>query len=186
MKQTSRRRMRGGARELAYLALAVSLITVCAWITVPFGPIPVTLQTLAVALAGGVLGWKRGVAAVFVYILMGLCGIPVFSGFQATGALFSATGGYLFGFLFTALLAGLANHVHVQKTWIRILIFFTFMAIGEAICYFFGTVWFVYLNGCEAGYALSVCVLPFILPDLLKFAFAAPLAVRLGRLIRRN
>ncbi len=183
MKEPTARKF-SGAREISYIALAVALITVCAWITIPVGVIPVTLQTLAVALVGAVLGWKRGIAAVFVYILMGLCGIPVFSGFQATGALFSATGGYLFGFLFTALFAGLANGIRVQKIWIHLFILFAMMALGGAVCYFFGTVWFVYLNGCGVGYALTVCVLPFIAPDLVKYACAALLAERLA--VRRN
>ncbi len=100
-KAKSRRVGRSIARELAQIALTVALIAVCAWTTVPVFFIPFTLQTFAVAFAGALLGWKRGTIAVGVYILMGLIGIPVFSGFKAgAAALFGSTGGFFFWFFF--------------------------------------------------------------------------------------
>ena len=62
------KRLQSASREIAYIALTVALITVCAWISLPFGEVPFTLQTFAVTLAGGLLGWKRGALAVAVYI----------------------------------------------------------------------------------------------------------------------
>lgn len=185
MKRTNKVNAKGAAREIAYIALAVSVITVCAWISIPVGPVPVTLQTLAVALVGALLGWKRGIAAIFAYIFMGLVGIPVFSAFRAgPAALFGTTGGYIFGFLFLALLPALAKKIPVRRPAARFLIFFSSMVAGEAMCYLFGTVWFVQMTGARVGYALAVCVLPFILPDLVKFLLAALLAVRLERNIK--
>lgn len=171
------------ARDIAYIALSVALITVCAWISIPIGSVPFTLQTLAVALVGAVLGWKRGVCAVFVYIFMGLVGIPVFSGFGATAKLFGATGGYIFGFLFLALLPALCKSIPVKRDSLRGLIFFAAMVVGDAICYFFGTVWFLAIFRCSLAEALGMCVIPFIVPDLIKFAAAATLAVKLGKVI---
>ena len=97
----------GAARDLCYIALFAAIIAVCAWISVPVGDIPVTLQTMGVCLAAAFLGLKRGTAAVAVYILLGLCGVPVFAGFTGGAAkLLMPTGGYIVGFIFTALVVG--------------------------------------------------------------------------------
>ncbi len=173
------------SKSLTYTALAVALITVCAWISVPVGPIPVTLQTFAVCFVGALLGWKRGLAAVAVYILMGLLGIPVFSGFKAgAAALFGPTGGYIFGFFFAVLIPALAKLLPVRKTALRGTLFYLSMLLGLAVCYLFGTVWFVLMYRCTYAYALSVCVLPYLLPDAGKLLVATLLALRLERYIR--
>ncbi len=192
MKQRSERPQSAGrnfkkslARDVAYIALGVALVTVCAWMTVPVAAIPVTMQTFAVALIGALLGWKRALAAVFTYVFAGLIGIPVFSGFRAgVGALFGATGGYVFGFLFAALLPGLAKLLPVKNKWGRAGVFYVAAVLGLVVCYLFGTLWFAYLTRCGIGYALTVCVLPYLLPDAVKLAIAALLAVRLEKYVK--
>lgn len=187
MKRTEKERANRGrlaAREIAYIALGAALITVCAWISVPLGSIPFTLQTLAVALIGALFGWKRSLAAVAAYILMGLIGIPVFSGFRAGAALFGATGGYIFGFFFLALVPALFKLLPVKNKWARAGIFYGAMALGMAVCYFFGTVWFVLVYECSVGYALTMCVVPYLIPDLIKFVVASVLAVRLEKYVK--
>ena len=90
-------------QELARAALFAALIAICSWISIPTA-VPFTLQTFAVFLALGVLGGKLGTLSVAVYLLLGAVGLPVFAGFQGgLGALLGATGGYLAGFLLTAL-----------------------------------------------------------------------------------
>ena len=90
-------------RDIAYIAFFAVVIAVCSWISIPT-VVPFTLQTFAVFLTVGVLGGKRGTLAVFVYILLGVCGVPVFSGFSGgIGVLLGQTGGYIAGFLFSAL-----------------------------------------------------------------------------------
>lgn len=171
-----------GGKEIASTGIATALITVCAWISVPIGNVPFTLQTFAVAFLGAVLGWKRALAAVFVYILMGLMGIPVFSSFSAgASALFGPTGGYIFGFLFLALLPALFKLLPVKKHVCRAALFFVSGILGLVLCYAFGTVWFMNVYSCSVSYALALCVLPFIVPDLIKVFLAAVLAVRLER-----
>ena len=92
------------AAGLAYTGIFVVVMAVCSWISIPL-TIPVTLQTFGVFAAVGLLGGKRGTLAVFVYILMGAAGLPVFSGFAGgPGALLGTTGGYIAGFVFSALL----------------------------------------------------------------------------------
>lgn len=181
---------RTAAREIAYIALGVALITVCAWISVPVGAIPVTLQTFAIALVGGLLGVRRGSIAVLVYFLMGAIGIPVFSGFRSgAAALLGATGGYLIGFLFEALLPACVKRLPVRNIWARTGLFYVASVVGLAILYTFGTIWFltVYNAGGASemgvGAALAVCVLPYLLPDALKIAVASVLTVRLERFV---
>ncbi|MDE5897200.1 MAG: biotin transporter BioY, partial [Clostridia bacterium] len=157
----------------------------CAWISFPIAQVPITLQALAVALVGGLMGWKRGIAAIFVYVLMGLIGIPVFSNFGVgPGVLFGPTGGYIFGFFFLALAPALFKYIPVKNKWGRAGIFFTASVLGETACYFFGTIWFINVYHCTVGYALTACVLPFIVPDLVKFAIAALLFVRLEKYVK--
>lgn len=176
---------RSAAREIAYIALGVALITVCAWISFPVMQIPVTLQTLAVALIGGLMGVRRSLAAVAVYLLTGIVGIPVFSNFQAgVAALVGATGGYLIGFIFLVLAPAAFKHIPVKNKWGRAGIFYGANVLGMAVCYLFGTLWFALVYQCTVSYALAVCVVPFLLPDAVKLAVAAVLSVRLERYVK--
>lgn len=184
MSAVGKKKFHSAAKEIAYIALAVAVITACAWITIPVGIIPITLQTLAVALVGALLGWKRGIAAVFVYILMGLIGIPVFSGATGIVRLFGPTGGYIFGFLFLALIPGLAKMIPVKNVWGRLAVFYASMIVGMAVCYAFGTGWYMILNKCTLEVAFTACVLPFIVPDLIKFVASVLLTVRLEKYIK--
>ncbi|MBQ9924303.1 MAG: biotin transporter BioY, partial [Clostridia bacterium] len=69
-------------RDVALIGLFAALITICAWISIPLGPVPITLQTFAIFLTAALLGNRRGTMAVGVYILLGVAGLPVFSGFK--------------------------------------------------------------------------------------------------------
>ena len=88
-----------GTRDMALVALMTALMAICSWISIPT-TVPFTLQTLGVFLACALLGGKRGSLAVFVYLLLGALGLPVFAGFSGgAGALLGSTGGYILGFL---------------------------------------------------------------------------------------
>ena len=101
------------AKNMALCGLFVALLTLCSWISIPFGSVPVTLQTLAVFLCLGLLGGKYGCITLGVYLLLGVVGVPVFSGFRGgAGVLMGATGGYVFGFLFAGLLYWVITHFH--------------------------------------------------------------------------
>lgn len=171
----------GKTTGLARIALSVALMAICAWIQIPM-VIPVTMQTFAVLTVSCLLGAESACCAVLVYLLLGLVGVPVFSGFQAGAAiLFSATGGYLLGFLFTALITGsLAGRAGCKTTRLALS-----MGLGLAVCYMFGTVWFsrVYAAGTGFGAALRLCVLPYLLPDALKIALAFPVVRRVKPLL---
>ena len=95
---------------MALTGMMAALLCVAGPLSLPVGPVPLSLATFAVYLAGAVLGWKRGTAAVALYLLIGLCGLPVFSGFSGGfQKLAGVTGGYLVGYLFCALITGLGS-----------------------------------------------------------------------------
>ena len=178
-------RLKSAAKEIAYLALGVALMSVCAWITIPVGAIPVTLQTFAVALIGVLFGLVRGTVTVIVYLLMGLIGIPVFSHFNAgAAALLGPTGGYIIGFLFEVAVGGAFSAIGIKNKIAKTAVLYPGMLLGLALLYFFGTLWFitVYSSGSEpigVAAALMLCVVPYILPDAIKLFVAALLGVRL-------
>jgi biotin transport system substrate-specific component len=155
--------------ELAYIAIGAALIAVCAWITIPF-TVPFTMQLFAVFFVLTVLGGRNGTIAIAVYLLLGSIGIPVFSGFKGGfGVLIGMTGGYLVGMLLIGLVYWLMTKLLKPSVWTELIAF----AIGLLLCYAFGTLWFSTLNGEKSFYAsLAVCVVPFILPDVLKLALA--------------
>ena len=172
-------------RDLTYVALCAVLIAVCAWISIP-APVPFTLQTFGIFAALTLLGGRRGCYAVAVYLLLGLVGLPVFSGFQGgPGVLLGTTGGYILGFLASALLywgmtARLGDRPAVTAAA---------MVLGLLVCYAFGTAWFLVAYARAAGpiglwAALGMCVFPFVVPDLVKLALAWMLSRRLAGCLR--
>jgi biotin transport system substrate-specific component len=170
--------------DLAYIGMFVALIAVCSWINIPT-TVPFTLQTFAVFATVAILGMRRGTIAVAVYIILGAVGVPVFSGFKGgLGTLFGTTGGYIVGFLFTALITGGIIKAFGKKIWVMAVA----MVLGLVACYAFGTVWFICVytstkSAIDIMTALTWCVIPFIIPDLCKIALAILLEKRVGRFI---
>ena len=174
-------------RALARAALAAALMAVCSWISLPTA-VPFTLQTFALFLTLGVLGGRLGALAVGVYLLLGAVGLPVFAGFSGgLGALLGATGGYLLGFLLTALTVWGA-----ERLWGRSApVFLASCLAGLGLCYLFGTVWFAAVYAASSGpvglaAVLGWCVAPFVLPDLAKLALALALRRRLSAALGRT
>ena len=169
--------MRNGAVERMVLcALFAALTAVCAQVIIPIGAVPVSLSLLPVLLCGALLRPWDALAAAAVYLLMGLVGLPVFSGLQGGPAkLLGPTGGFILGYLPCALLTALI--LRRKRTLPR---YALAMAAGVLACYLFGTAWFMVSSGTALGAALSVCVLPFLPFDALKIALAALLARRLA------
>lgn len=170
------------SKHMALCALFAALLALCAWISIPAADAAFTLQTLGVALCLWLLGGKWGTVSIFVYLLLGAAGCPVFSGFQGGfGALLGATGGYLLGFLVWGLVYWLLCGCFPK--W-RIIA----MVAGLLSCYAFGSIWFwqLYLHrgsGAGLGLVLVKCVVPYLLPDAIKLTCAWFLAKRLGRFV---
>lgn len=176
MKQTQKN------RDLVYIALSIALMAICAWIQIPTA-IPFTLQTFGVFTVVGLLGPKRSTLAMLGYLLLGAFGLPIFSGFRGgAGVLFSATGGYIIGFLFTALVTGLL----ISRLGYSVPALILSMAVGLAVCYLFGTLWYAYIYTAGNGFlaSLSVCVVPFIPVDTCKIAVSILVVRRVYRHLR--
>lgn len=169
---------------MAYIAVFAVIMAICSWISIP-AQVPFTLQTFAVFLAFGVLGGKRGTMAVLVYILLGAVGIPVFAGFTGgIGVLMGNTGGYILGFLGSALVMWALEKLPGKRSVIQI---FSMIA-GLLVCYTFGTLWFMIVYAGTTGKVglvtvLGWCVIPFIIPDLIKIGLAYMLAGRIRKYV---
>ena len=175
------------AKDLAKCAMGIALIAVCSWISIP-ATVPFTLQTFAVCLVTALFGLRLGLWTVGGYILLGAVGAPVFAGFKGGfAALLGTTGGYIVGFLFTALVVGIA----VDRFGRRLPVLICSMVLGILLCYAFGTAWFmlVYTKNSGAigiGTALAWCVIPYLIPDAIKIALASFLTKRLYPLLRKE
>ena len=171
--------------DLVYIALAAVLIAVCSWISLPMA-VPFTLQTFAVFCVLELLGGRRGTIAVCVYILLGAVGLPVFSGFTGgIGKLLGTTGGYIIGFAVSSLIFWAIEVICGKSPAVRIVS----LILGLLACYAFGTAWFMYVYAKDTGpialgTALGWCVIPFIIPDLVKLALAHLISVRISRSVK--
>ena len=174
MKQTSMTRTRLRTVDLAYAALFAVLLMVCAWINIPL-TVPFTLQTFGVFAALGTLGGRRGTLAILAYLLLGLVGLPVFSGFQGgPGVLLGTTGGYILGFLASALLYwGMPARLGARPA-----VTAAAMELGLLVAYARAA------GPIGLWAALGMCVFPFVVPDLVKLALAWMLSRRLAGCLR--
>ena len=163
--------------DMAYIGVFTVLITICSWISIPTA-IPFSLQTFAVFLAVAILGGKRGTLSVAIYVLLGAIGVPVFAEFTGgIGIILGNTGGYIIGFIFSALVMWLMESLFGRKLWVQGIS----MVLGLIACYAFGTAWFmfVYMRATGAvglSTVLGWCVVPFIIPDAVKIALALMLS----------
>lgn len=179
---------KGKTYDMAYIAAFTVLIAICSWISIP-AVVPFTLQTFAVFLAVTVLGGKRGTMAVTLYVLLGAIGLPVFSEFTGgLGVILRNTGGYIIGFIFSALVMWLMEGLFIKKLPAKytLVIQALSMVFGLLACYAAGTAWFMFVYMKDAGpigltTVLGWCVIPFIIPDIAKIA----LALMLGRKLRK-
>lgn len=167
------------AYQLAIIGIVAAVISILGPLSLPIGLIPISLTTFAIFIAVYALGMKKATISVLIYILLGLVGIPVFSGFSSGPAkLLGPTGGYIIGYVFMALAAGFFIDRYFDK-WYKC---FVGMIIGTILCYSFGTTWLAYQANMTASAALSAGVIPFIPGDILKII----LALVIGPQIRKR
>ena len=164
-------------REMTRCGIFAAVLAVCAWISVPLGDQAVSLQSFGLFLALGLLGGRNGTLTVLVYLLLGAAGLPVFTGFRGGFAvLLGPTGGYLWGFLTACILYWLLEKR--LRPWVN-------MALGLAVCYVCGTVWYywVYAPGAIWPVVLT-CVVPYLLPDALKLILSLSIVRKMKDLLR--
>ena len=159
-------------KNLILCALFTVLIVICTYIQIPFA-IPFTMQTFAIALACLVLGSNKALVCVITYILLGLIGFPVFSGIGSTGVLLGPTGGFIFGFLLMVICYMILSKTFSSFCKKHII---TSLFISLIPCYIFGAVWYTNFAYSQKNTdfltVLKICVLPFIIPDIIKLFIA--------------
>ncbi len=161
-------------------ALFAALTAVFSQISIPIGPVPVNLALLAVFTAAGLLSPGRAVLSQVVYLLLGAVGVPVFSGFRGGFAVLAGpTGGYIVGYIVAALTISLL----LKRFGKKIHTVIPSIIAGLALCYTFGTAWFVISTGTGILEALMVCVVPFLIGDAAKIAAATLLIHRLKKVV---
>ena len=160
-------------RHLALILAGTILIALAAQVRfyLPNDPIPVTGQTFAVLLAGGALGFRRGIASTGLYLLLGLVGLPVFAGGRnGIDVVLGVSGGYIVGFILAAAIVGRL----AELGWDRNLLGSVgAMVLGSAVVYLVGVPWLAVSAGQPIDWALANGLQPFLLGDALKIALAA-------------
>ena len=156
-------------------SLFAALTAICAWIAIPLPGISFTMQTFAVLLTLGVLGGRWGTVSILLYLLLGLVGLPVFTGFRGgAAALLDPTGGFLWGFLLGSLVYWALERLGRISAMVGCL----------AAVYLCGSWWFSVYAGTHILSAMTVSVLPWLIPDALKLAMANHVAKRISKSLR--
>lgn len=171
--------------KMIYIAVIAVFMAICSWITIP-GIVPFTLQTFALYVGLWVVGGKYTTSSLILYIIMGCVGVPVFSGFKGgVGVIMGPTGGYIFGFiLLTAIIWIYEKIAKKESDVIKI----SLMIIGTLLCYFCGSMWYMYVSGVPFGKegfvsVMMICVVPYLIPDALKFVLAKIVGKRVNKRI---
>lgn len=148
-------------------------------IPIPFSVVPISFTNLAIYFTVFILGWKKGTISYLIYLLMGLVGVPVFSGFSAgPGKLLGPTGGYLIGFILLAIISG----IFIEKFTGKIYMYVFGMVVGLVITYTLGTAWLAFQLGLTFKEGLFMGVIPYLLGDALKIVIASAV----GPVLRKN
>lgn len=169
-------------KNLAFTAITAAVLCIFSPISFPLGAIPFSLSLFAVCLVSCLMPCKQSVAAVIIYILLGAAGLPVFSGFvggfqQVAGL----TGGFIIGYIPCSLIISvLVGNFGKQK-----LIYPLSMASGIALCYIFGTAWYSMQTGTGFVPSLAVCVLPFIIGDMVKIILASAMGIIIRKRLKK-
>lgn len=156
-------------RRLCVTALMSAVMCLLGPLSIPIGPVPISVMTLIIYLAVYLLGMRMGTISCIIYLMLGFVGLPVFAGYTGgAGKLLGPTGGYLVGYIFLALISGfIMEHFSYKRIWC-----ITGMVLGTAVLYLFGTVWYAVLMKSSLAQAAILCVQPFIIGDLAKIILA--------------
>ncbi|MCR4588712.1 MAG: biotin transporter BioY [Lachnospiraceae bacterium] len=174
---------KSGIKEIVYVGVFAAIIAVLSQITFPLpSGVPVTLQTFAVALAGALLGWKLGLCAVVVYIILGCVGAPVFAGFAGGAQVMAGmTGGFIWGFLIMVVLCGIGAAIKNK------ILGYGLGILGLLACHLIGVLQFMAVAGMGFGEAVLLVSVPFLVKDVVSvvLGYIFGTLVR-GRLIKAN
>ena len=163
-------------RDITICGIMSSLLCISAMFTIPLPltPVPVTLQTFFICVIAIVMSRRQAIVTVCIYLLMGVIGLPVFSGMRSgPGVLVGPTGGFLLGFIpAVAMISTLFKHMYENKKILPALNLSFSLIIGSLIIYAFGTAQLMGVNSLSLSGALTAAVLPFVFGDTIKIAIA--------------
>lgn len=164
-------RMGSRLRHVALIAIGAALIFATSRVVVPLSPVPITGQTFGVLLVGGALGFRRGLASIALYVLIGLIGLPLFAeGKSGVQVLQGATGGYIVGFIVAGSLVGRLAELGWDR---RIVGALGAMAIGNVVIYLFGVPWLMAVTHNDLAWGIANGLTPFLVGDSIKLILAA-------------
>ena len=159
-------------KSILVIFLGSVLLAVSAKIKIPFYPVPMTMQTLAVLVIGVLFGWKLGVATIILYLFEGIIGLPVFAGTPEKGiGLTYFTGptmGYLIGFIPAVFFSGLLKVNYKYNLFVRFILNFALYSFSVSFIYIFGLIWLN--NFVQADQLLAFGALPFLPAEILKIS----------------
>jgi biotin transport system substrate-specific component len=166
-------RMGSRLRHVALIVIGAALIFAASRVSIPVpgSPIPITGQTFGVLLVGGALGFRRGLASVALYVLIGLIGLPFFAeGKGGVSVILGARGGYLIGFIVAGSLVGRLAELGWDR---RIIGALGAMAIGNVVIYLIGVPWLMAVAHLDLAAGIAQGLTPFLLGDAIKLVLAA-------------
>lgn len=167
--------------KLTYVSLMTAILCIAAPVSVNIGQIPVSLSTFFIYLFIYISGWRYSTVSVCVYIAIGTVGFPVFSGYTGGIAkLLGPTGGYIAGYIFIALIGGFLTE-KAGRSFAATLV--SYIA-ATAVLYIFGTAWFIVIMKTDILAALSICVFPFIIFDLIKIVLGIIVGKKARKLLK--
>jgi biotin transport system substrate-specific component len=161
-------------RKMAYSSLFAALVAVGAYVEIPLPLVPITLQVLFVLLAGAMLGARWGALSMLVYVLLGMIGLPVFSGGSSgLGVLLGTTGGYIIGFIVAAFVVG---YLSEKKGTLSIIWNMVHMFAGLFVIFLFGASYLMHVADLTFSGAMAAGILPFIPGGIIKVILASVIA----------
>lgn len=173
-------------KDLVLCAIFAAIMCVLAVITIPIGPVPITLGFLGVMLTAAVLGTKKGAITILVYLLIGSVGLPVFSVFKGGfGVLLGPTGGYAWSYIIMGLIIGVLTKKLPSDKRLAALQIFISCIIGGVVSYAAGTIQFMTVMKTGLYEAIALCVIPFIPFDIGKALAAALLTTALSERLQK-
>jgi len=169
-------------QTLVICGVFAAILAVICPLSIPIGPVPITLGTFSIALTGYVLGGRYGCITTGIYILIGAVGLPVFSGYKGgLNVIIGVTGGFIFGYLILSYLCGFDLITKKFKLLPQYIIAIFQGLVGLVLLYLLGMVQFVFITEATMSYAFAVCVAPFIVKDVISII----IAFILGNMIKK-
>ena len=169
-------------KKTAIIGILAAIICIFAPFSVPVGAIPISLSTFAIYIVSCSVNKKYSLPAIAIYILIGVVGLPVFSSFAGGLQIISGyTGGYIIGYIPCAFIIGMLTDKYENNK----IIYPVSMVTGTAICYLCGTLWYMYRAECGFSQAVTICIIPFIIGDIIKIIAASCIGITLKKRIEK-